>query len=249
MPKFFVNDNQVKEDKIIIQGSDVNHIKNVFRKNIGDIIEVCNQDTKNNYLAKIINIEPNIVEATIINELSTNTESNVYIHIFQGLPKSDKMELIIQKSVELGVAKITPVSMKRCIVKISSKDEPKKIQRWQKISEAASKQSGRNIVPAIDNIVTVKDICSISKNYDCILVAYEKEKNNKLKYELQKLKKLNKDNLKVAIVIGPEGGLEQKDVNYLQEHEAKIITLGDRILRTETVALNILSVINYEFED
>lgn len=249
MPKFFVKSSQIKENKIYIQDENVNHIKNVFRKKVGDCITVCNEETRKNYLAEIIDINSNGVEANIVDEIKANTEPNVYIHIFQGIPKADKMELIIQKSVELGMAKITPVSMKRCIVKITSKDEAKKIQRWQKISESASKQCGRNIIPAIDNMVNVKDICNICKDYDCVLVAYENEEKNKLKNELQILKKQNKNNLKIAVVIGPEGGLEQEDVNYLKQNGAKIITLGERILRTETVALNIISCINYEFEE
>ena len=168
--------------------------------------------------------------------------------MFQGLPKADKMELIIQKGVELGVSAITPVAMKRSIVKITAKDEPKKIQRWQKISEVAAKQCGRSIIPKIDNIAKIQDICKIAKDYDIILVAYENEKENKLKYELQKLKEESFGKLKIAIVIGPEGGLEPDDVNYLKENRAKIITLGNRILRTETVALNMISVITYELE-
>lgn len=249
MPKFFIRDNQIEEEKIKIYGQDVNHIKNVFRKTIGDTIKVCNEDTKDNYLAKIVEINQNKVEAVILEKFKSNSEPGIFIHVFQGLPKADKMELIIQKSVELGVSKITPVSMRRCIVKIAPKDQMKKIQRWQKISEAASKQCGRNIVPIIDNVIKVKDICEFAKDYDSILVAYENEENNKLKCELQRLKNNKSNNLKIAIVIGPEGGLADEDVNYLKENGAKSITLGKRILRTETVALNIISIINYEFED
>ena len=249
MPKFFIKKDQINDNNLVILGEDVNHIKNVLRKSVGDCFEVCNQDDSQNYLVEIVALHNDKIECSIIDNLENNTESNLFIHVFQGLPKADKMELIIQKGVELGASAITPVAMKRSIVKISAKDEYKKIQRWQKISEVAAKQCGRSIIPKINNIAKIQDICKIAKNYDIILVAYENEKENKLKYELQKLKGTIKDNINIAIVIGPEGGLEPDDVNYLKENGAKIITLGNRILRTETVALNMISVITYELEN
>jgi 16S rRNA (uracil1498-N3)-methyltransferase len=248
MPKFFVKENQINEEKINIINQDVNHIKNVLRKQVGDELEICNQDTQENYLAKIMKISEDEIKCDIIEKLLSQVESNVYLHIFQGLPKADKMELVIQKSVELGVNEITPVAMKRSVVKISSKDENKKIQRWQKISEVAAKQSGRNIIPNITNIANVKEIINISNGYDALIVAYENEQTNTLKNELQKLKEISKEQIKIGIVIGPEGGLEPADVDYLKEHGAKIVTLGKRILRTETVALNVASIIMYELE-
>ena len=248
MPKFFVRSNQVSDNKIAILGEDVNHIRNVLRKNIGDTLEICNQDSSQNYLVKIELLEKERIDCKIIEKLEKETESNVYIHIFQGLPKADKMEYIIQKSVELGISKITPVAMKRSIVKLTPKDELKKIQRWQKISEVAAKQSGRNIIPEIDNVIKVSSICEITQDYDAVLVAYEKEEENSLKNELKKLRGSQNITFKIAIVIGPEGGLEQDEVNLLQENGAKIVTLGKRILRTETVALNMISIIMYELE-
>lgn len=248
MPKFFVEENKIKNNIIEIKGKDVNHIKNVLRKNIGDIIEICNKDTQENFLAKIIKIDDIQIDCSIIEEIDKKVESNLYINIFQGLPKADKMELIIQKSVELGVSEITPVEMKRCVVKIAPKDEDKKIQRWQKISEVAAKQCGRDIIPLINRITNINGICSLCKDYDVVLLAYEKENKNTLKNELQKLKKLQKEKIKIAIIIGPEGGMQQEDVIKLKESGAKVITLGKRILRTETVALNMISVITYELE-
>lgn len=248
MPKFFVESKQIKDNKIMILGEDVNHIKNVLRKEVEDIIVVCNKDDTKNYLAQIELLDKELITCNIVKELENDTESNVFINVFQGLPKSDKMELIIQKSVELGAAKITPVRMKRCVVKLTGKDEEKKISRWQKIAEVASKQCERNIVPKIEKIVSIDDICNQIKDYDVVLVAYENEKENKLKYELEKFKNKSKNNLKIAIVIGPEGGLEQNDVDILEENGAKVITLGNRILRTETVALSMISIINYELE-
>ena len=248
MPKFFVKNNQIKENKITIIGEDVNHIKNVLRKSIGDSIEICNKENSKNYLGKISMLDNERIECSITQEVESNTESKVFINVFQGLPKSDKMEMIIQKSVELGAGRITPVSMKRCVVKLTSKDETKKIARWQKIAEVASKQCGRNVIPEISNVITINDICNTIEDYDAVLVAYENEKQNKLKDELKKLKSNSNKNLKIAIVVGPEGGLEANDVNMLHNNGAKIVTLGNRILRTETVALNMISIINYELE-
>ena len=161
------------------------------------------------------------------------------------------MEYIIQKSVELGVYDITPVEMKRCVVKLNEKDKSKKIERWQKISEVAAKQCGRDIIPQINNIINIKNICNLIQEYDMVLVAYENEEKNTLKEQLENIKKQNnsKSKVKIGIIIGPEGGLEEKDVETLKENGAKVITLGRRILRTETVALNVLSIIMYELEN
>ena len=249
MPRFFVNDNQVQEDKVEIIGTDVNHIKNVLRAKVGDKIQVCNKERMKDYVCNIEKVYTDKIICKIDEFLENDTESNVQVTIFQGLPKADKMELIIQKSVELGVYDITPVEMKRCVVKLNDKDKEKKLQRWQKISEVAAKQCERGIVPKINEIVNVKNICNLCKNYDIVLVAYENEKENKIKKELTILKnEKTNDLVKIAVVIGPEGGLEEKDVEELKIAGAKIVTLGKRILRTETVALNVLSNIMYEWE-
>jgi len=224
----------------------VNHIKNVLRCQKDEHIEICNSETSKNYLCEINKIEKEKIECNILENLRSNVETDIKVTIFQGLPKADKMEYIIQKSVELGVYDITPVEMKRCIVKLNEKDKEKKIQRWQKIAEVAAKQCKRDIIPKINNITNVKLICNIMQNYDIILVAYEKEKERTLKSELKKIKEYNQKN--IGIIIGPEGGLEEDDVKLLEESGAKVITLGNRILRTETVALNVLSNIMYELE-
>ena len=244
MPRFFVRTNQISNDNIDIIGEDVKHIKNVLRKQIGDKIEVCNQDTGDSYKCEIKNFSEDEIKTNIIEKLK-NIQEKVQVDIYQGLPKSDKMELIIQKSVELGANAIIPVNMKRCVVKLEGKDEAKKTDRWQKIAESAAKQCGRSFIPEVKNLINVKDICNLINEYDAIIVAYENEKENTLKSELQKL---DSANLKIGIVIGPEGGLEENDIKLLRENGAKIVTLGDRILRTETVALNVLSIIMYEFE-
>lgn len=254
MPKFFVKQEQINGDIIIIQGQDVNHIKKVLRAKIGDELQICNSQNGENFLCDIKEIENENILCKIKQEIEEKVESNIEVTIFQGLPKADKMEYIIQKSVELGVYDITPVEMKRCVVKLDEKDKNKKQVRWQKISEVAAKQCGRDIIPQINRIINTKNICELIKKYDIVLVAYENEKEKTLKEQLklikEKMQKLEKDELiKIGIVIGPEGGLEERDVQDLKENGAKIITLGKRILRTETVALNVLSVIMYELEN
>lgn len=248
MPKFFVNDKAIHNHEIEIIGKDVKHIKNVLRKKIGEELIICNEDTFVDYLCEIAQLEEDTIRCNILKKLETNAESNIKVTIFQGLPKADKMELIIQKAVELGVYDITPVEMKRCVVKLSDKDKSKKIQRWQKIAEVASKQSGRNRIPKINDVISVKNICNLCTEYDIVIVAYEKEKENKLRKELEKIKSNSIEKLKIAILIGPEGGIDETEINLLKENGAKIVTLGNRILRTETVALNVLSIIMYEFE-
>ena len=246
MPRFFVKDEQISENNIFIVGEDVKHIKNVLRKQVGDTLEICNQETGRAYKAEILEINELRIKNKIIEEIKSQ-EDKVKVDIYQGLPKADKMELIIQKSIELGVNAIIPVEMKRCVVKLDSKSESKKIERWQKIAESAAKQSGRNTVPEIRRIIKIEDIVNLKDSYDSIIVCYENEKQNYVKNELLKLK--DKQEVRIAIVIGPEGGLEESDVEYLKQNEAAIVTLGDRILRTETVALNLLSIIMYELEN
>lgn len=247
--KFFVENKNIllSENKIIIDGEDVNHIKNVLRLEIGTSIKICDKENVINYISKISKINNDNIECEIIEEVSSDTEKNVELHIYQGLPKADKMELIIQKGTELGISKFIPVKLSRCIVKLDGKDEIKKIDRWQKISEAAAKQSGRDLVPEITNLKSIKEVSNLINEYDLFLVAFEEEKENTIKNELLKIKD-TLDNYKVAVLVGPEGGLQKDEVDFLEESGAKVITLGSRILRTETVAMYIASVIMYELE-
>lgn len=251
MPKFFVSQNQIKEDSIYIEGQDVNHIRKVLRAEVGDILEICDKTNQKNYDCKIEEINEKTIKCAINKELDTNAESNIKVTIFQGLPKADKMELVIQKSVELGVFEIIPVKTERCIVKLDKKNETNKINRWNKISEVAAKQCGRDFIPKIKDPININDICNLRQNYDIVLVAYEKEEKNTLKNELLKLKEniQGKEKISIGVLIGPEGGLEIHEVKKLQELGAKVITLGKRILRTETVALNVLSNIMYELDE
>ena len=250
MPKFFVNEEQINNQKIKIQGTDVNHIKNVLREKVGSELIICNEKTGQDYLCEIKEIKEENIICNIKEKLMNNVESNIKVTIMQGLPKADKMELIIQKSVELGVNNIIPIEMKRCVVKLKDKDKIKKIERWQKISEVAAKQSGRNIIPEINQVENLKNICETFENYDIVLLAYENEKENTIKNELKQLKEKNQNkDVKIAILIGPEGGIAEEEVEIARKKGAKIITLGKRILRTETVALNVLSIIMYELEN
>lgn len=246
MPKFFVKNNQIKNNIINIIGTDVNHIANVLRLKAENEIQICNEDSGINYKAKIIDINKEDIKCKIIEEIESKTEANTHIHIFQGIPKFEKMELIIQKCTELGVKEITPVEMERCVVKLDGKTENKKLERWRKIAEVAAKQSGRDKIPNINNVIKIKNICNILKNYDIVLVPYEKEKITTLK---EVLVKLPQKDLKIAIIIGPEGGFDEQEIKMLEQSNCKIVTLGNRILRTETVSIAMTSIILYELAD
>ena len=186
MPKFFVSDEQINETlgEIKITGTDVNHLKNVLRVKSGDKVEICNLCNQQNYNCQIKEINREYINTKILEKMSEIAESNVKVTIFQGIPKAEKMEWVIQKAVELGVYDIVPVEMKRCVVKLKEKDVDKKLQRWQKISEVAAKQCGRNLIPKIHPVITSKDIANQINQYDVILVAYEDEKHITLKQEL-----------------------------------------------------------------
>lgn len=249
MRKFFIDTNQiVSNNQIQIIGEDVNHIKNVLRLNIGDKIKICDKNNSTNYVSEISEITNKYINCNILEIAENTAEGNVELHIFQGLPKADKMELIIQKGTELGVSQFIPVSFKRSIVKISGKDEIKKIDRWNKIAEVAAKQCGRDLVPKVRNVENIKSICNEIKDYDIVLLAYELEENNYIKNELLQLKN-KKENYKIAVIIGPEGGIDQEEVNLMSKSGAKVISLGKRILRTETVTLQVSSIIMYELEN
>lgn len=246
MPKFFVESNQVKDNNIILFGEDVNHIANVLRKQVEDEINICNIVTSENFLCKIKEISKNQIKCDIIKHIKSEAEPNIELTVFQGLPKAEKMELIIQKCTELGAKHFIPVEMERCIVKLDNKTSLKKIERWKRVAETAAKQSGRDFIPDVENVINLQKLLNLIPKYDIVLLAYENEKNNTLKSILKKI--TIKDNMKIAIIIGPEGGLEPKEVEKLQDVGAKTITLGKRILRTETAGFAITSIIMYEFE-
>ena len=246
MYKFFIEANQIQENVVRIIGEDVNHISNVLRLKLNDNIIICNKNTCKSYMAEIDGFTKEQIECKIVNEIEESTESNVNIYLFQGLPKADKMENIIQKATEIGVRNIFPVQMERCIVKIDKKAESKKIERWQKIAEVAAKQSKRDWIPRIENLINIENICKSTQKYDIILIAYENENGNTLKNELKKLDRNKK--LTIGVVVGPEGGITEEEVKQLESAGGKSVTLGKRILRTETAPIVLLSDIVYEFE-
>lgn len=249
MPKFFIKTENLKEnEEIWITGSDINHIKNVLRKKVDDKINICNSDTQKNYECVIKNIEENKIVCKILDEVKSLAESNINITIFQGLPKSDKMELIIQKTTELGVKTIVPVITKRTVIKLKDKDKQNKVDRWRKIAEVAAKQSGRDIIPTIENIINIADIKF--DEFDKIFVLYENEEKISIKDEIEQLKNDNKEELNIGIVIGPEGGFVESEIEQLRLNQnVSVVTLGKRILRTETVALVVSGILMYELGD
>ena len=232
MYNFFVNDDCRQGDRYVITGADHNHIKNVLRMKVGDTILISANGKSD--LCEIEIIDNDEIVAPIIEEDYQNTELPLQIHLFQGLPKSDKMELIIQKAVELGVYSITPIEMKRCIVKLDDKKKKSKQTRWQAISESAAKQSKRNTIPEINEIISYKAALNTAKELDLLLVPYENEDGIlSTKEALAKLKEAKS----VGIIIGPEGGFDDAEIEAAKDAGGRIISLGKRILRTETAAI------------
>lgn len=244
MHHFFVTPEQVKEETIIIDGSDVNHIKNVLRMKIGEELEISDGNNKK-FLCEIASMTAEEVCAKIKQELIADTELPSKIYLFQGLPKSDKMELIVQKAVELGVYEIIPVATKRAVVKLDDKKASKKIERWQAIAESGAKQSGRNVIPEVKKVMAFKDAVQYAKSLDVLLVPYELAEGMS---ETKALISAIRPGQSVGFFIGPEGGFETSEVEYAVENGAKAITLGKRILRTETAGLTTLSILMYHLE-
>ncbi|MBR3152851.1 MAG: 16S rRNA (uracil(1498)-N(3))-methyltransferase [Clostridia bacterium] len=245
--KFFVNENQILDNKIEIIGQDVNHIKNVLRKKDGDVLNIVCKDNNKNYVTEISEIDQEKIVTNIIDEKDGVSEANVSIHIFQGLPKADKMELIIQKCTEIGVSDITPVVFKRSVVKLDDKDKIKKLDRWKKIAEVAAKQSERDSILEVNPICNIDELCDGLEVFDCVILAYEKEEDRYLRDVINKIER--RDNLKVAVIIGPEGGIDETEVEKLKKAKANSVSLGKRILRTETAPIVLASIIMYELGD
>ncbi|WP_058485394.1 16S rRNA (uracil(1498)-N(3))-methyltransferase [Defluviitalea phaphyphila] len=241
MHRFFVEPTQIKNNNISIYGEDVKHISKVLRLKNNDKIIICNgQGTDYECIIKNINKEEIVTE--IISSRSSSGEPKVKITLFQGVTKSDKMNIVIQKCVEMGIYKIVPVITDRTIVKIENeKKEKSKLLRWQKISEAAAKQSQRGIIPNITEIITFSEAIKEAKKIDFKVIAYEKEKINHLKDIFKKF-----EGRDIAIFIGPEGGFTEEEISLAKENNIIPITLGKRILRTETAGLFLLSIMMYE---
>ncbi len=243
MFNFFVEDNSRNGNSYYIEGHDFNHIKNVLRMHDGDTILV--SENGMSHLCEIKSLEGDTCIAEIIEENFQNTDLPVEIHLFQALPKGDKMEFIIQKTVELGVDKIYPVEMKRCVVKLDDKKKKSKIQRWQSISESAAKQSKRCKIPEIGDVLSFKQAMEKVKEMDLFLVPFESKRGMlDTKDALSEIK----SGMKIGIIIGPEGGFEDKEVEDAVAVGGKTVSLGSRILRTETAAMTSVGMVMLHVE-
>lgn len=246
MHRFYVKPEQVQDEKIKIEGQDLNHIKRVLRMVAGDELVICNGQSKD-YHCKISEILDGYVLADIMDVYDTNTELKCKITLFQALPKSDKMELIIQKAIELGVYEIVPVMTKRTIVKLKDKKkEAKKQDRWAMIAESAAKQSGRGIIPRISPVISFEDAIKRGSTMDLALIPYEKAVGIDITRDLMKELKEHKT---IGIYIGPEGGFEEAEIKIAKANNIIPISLGKRILRTETASLAILSMMMLALEE
>ncbi|MCP2240585.1 16S rRNA (uracil(1498)-N(3))-methyltransferase [Thermoanaerobacterium thermosaccharolyticum] len=233
----------IKDGIARINGDDAHHIINVLRFKIGTKLIISNG--KNQYIVTILDIENSSVILKIIEEYNQVVESPINITLYQGLPKSDKMDLIIQKCTEIGIKKIVPVETEFSTIKIKEKNIYNKINRWKKISLEASKQSGRSIVPDVLVPVGFKDALESLNEFDLCLIPYEKETNMRLKDVLKK----NFNAKNICVFIGPEGGFSENEIMAAIEYGAIPVTLGPRILRTETAGIVTSSIILYELGD
>ena len=245
MHRFFVEEPAMGENSITITGGDVNHIKNVLRMAVGDKICVINGQNNKEYYCEITAVGNDAVDTRLCEIRESDQELGNEVVLFQGLPKSDKMELIIQKAVELGVHTIVPVSTDRTVVKLDAKKEANKRKRWMSISESAAKQSGRLRIPEVTPVVSYREALEMAKKMDVRLIPYElaegMEKTRELMSSIQ-------PGQSVAVFIGPEGGFESSEIEKAMEIGAWPITLGKRILRTETAGLVTLAMLVYNLE-
>lgn len=237
MYNFFVNE-KFNENTYKIEKNDYNHIKNVLRMKVGDEILISNG--KKGDLCVIEKILEDCIIAKIIESDFLNTNLSIEIYLFQGIPKQDKMELIIQKSVELGVNKIIPVETHRSIVKIEEKKKADKLLRWQAIAESAGKQSKRTLIPSVCPLLNFKQAIDLAKTLDLVILPYESHKGMASTKDF--LKEI-RNGMKIGVIIGPEGGFEESEIEYALNNGVKTISLGKRILRTETASITTLSML------
>lgn len=247
MHRFFVDDIQELNSGVMITGSDVNHIKSVLRLRPGDEIQVSDGSSKD-YICTIVSIEDDLVQADIIDLLDSNAELPSEITLFQGVPKGDKIETIIQKCVELGVHSIVPVMMERTIVKLDDKKKDKKISRYMGISEAAAKQSRRVIIPEVTDYMSSQAAIEYAeKNMDVILFPYElaegMDESRQVINDIVELARQKK--IRIGVFVGPEGGFAESEAEKLKKAGAKTISLGHRILRTETAGMTVMSILSF----
>ena len=250
MYQFFVEDEQVafdaeqKTGKICITGTDVNHIRNVLRMKTGEKVRVSDR-SGHAFFCYLEEIAGDHVSARIEYADESGTELDNPIWLFQGLPKSDKMELIIQKATELGVSEVIPVSMKNCVVKLDAKKADNKNKRWQTIAESAAKQSKRTVIPVIRPLMNWKEALELAKTLDVVLVPYENERGMEATREI--IGHITPGQ-SIGIFIGPEGGFSEEEIAGLPD-EMHRISLGRRILRTETAGLATLAMLVYQLDE
>ena len=246
MYRFYIGQDQIQEDEIHILDSDVNHIRNVLRLEPGDWLVACDGEGTD-YVCRIQSLSPDDVTLSIEKKQESGTELDTRITLFQGIPKKDKMEFIIQKAVELGVYEIVPVMMKRCVVKLSEdKKIKKKTERWQAIAEAAAKQCDRGIIPVVHEPVTMGQAFDMASSLEYNMIPYELQDGIEKSREIVKEGCTKKS---VGIFIGPEGGFEKEEVEEAVSRGIKPISLGKRILRTETAGIAVVSIMMFEMQD
>ena len=237
MHNFFVDESKRQGEFFVITDGDFNHIKNVLRMKIGDEFLVSCEGSS--HLCSLKAFEGESAVAEIIEENYQDTALPVKLYLFQGLPKADKMELVIQKAVELGAEGIIPVEMSHCVVRLDDKKKKSKVARWQSISESAAKQSKRTTIPKVYDVMSYKQALEFASELDLLLVPYEcKDGMTSTKNALSKMQK----GMSVSIVIGPEGGFDEKEIALAEDKGGLVISLGKRILRTETAAVTALSM-------
>ncbi len=254
MPKFFISQGDIYNNIVELHGENANHISNVLRLKIGDSIEVCTSDSSStlDYICKITDIKDSSVVAEVLECLESVSEPSVKITLYQGLPKSEKMELIIQKGVELGVSSIVPISTERAIVKLTKGDkQDKKITRWNKIAESASKQSKRSIIPEVKSVLTFKEAIQKAVSENTInIIPYELEKDVTLKEFCKGLIACSSDDdISIGVFIGPEGGFTESEIDIAITNSVTPITLGKRILRTETAGFITTAILLHELDN
>lgn len=250
MYHFFVEENRIIDNKVYVDGADYNHIKNVIRLKCGDEVLISTKAydsaAPENYICSLFSYREQDVVFDIVESGVKSNELPCHVILYQGLPKSDKLELIIQKAVELGVSEIVPVAMKRCVVKLDDKKAQAKLARWNAISESAAKQSKRSIIPQVRSVLTYKQAVAEAANCDLAFVPYENEAGMKATREL--ISGIMPDST-LAVFIGPEGGFDEDEIELARSKGMHTITLGKRILRTETAGMALLSMLAYALED
>ena len=245
MDRFFVDKKNInlENNTCIIEGEDVKHISKVLRCRIGEELEVCDNNN-NEYICEITNIDKNQVELNILEKVDIQRESDLKIKVYQGLPKGPKMEMILQKLTEVGVDEIILVQTKRTVVKVDDKKEDKKLERWERIIYEAAKQSKRGKIPSLRGVLTFKEALEDMKDNDLNIAPYENERTKSIK---QAIKGVNINTM--GIFVGPEGGFEETEIEAIEDIGGQSVSLGPRILRTETASLVASSIVLYELSD